>query len=76
MDMIVKEDGLRIDSFGTKRWYKHNELHRLDGPACIGNSGFKSWWLYGVYHFEDNYNKLISNLPLLYWNRFKQGKWI
>jgi hypothetical protein len=63
-------------SENNKRWYRHNKLHRIDGPAFEGYDGRKSWWLYGIRYLEEEHSILISNLPLLYWNRFKDGKWI
>ena len=32
-------------------YYLDNELHRIDGPAIVLNTGYKEWW------FED---KLIN----------------
>ena len=61
---------------GTKHWFVNGEYHRLDGPASVWYDGYKHWWLYGKKYPESEYNSLVSNLPLLYWNRFKLGKWI
>ena len=67
---------LRIDSDGTKIWRRNHEYHRIGGPALEWANGNKTYWLYGNFYTEEYYNKLISNLPLLYWNRFKMGEWI
>ena len=53
-----------------------DRYHRLDGPALEYSDGSKIWRLYGNYYTEDEYNYLVSNLPLLYWKRFKMGEWI
>jgi hypothetical protein len=39
--------GLKIDRFGTKRYYENNELHREDGPASERSDGSKYWYLDG-----------------------------
>ena len=70
------KDGLDIDFVGNKRWYKGGKLHRIGGPASVWYDGYKHWWLYGTHYLEDEYNKAISNKPLLYWNRFKKGEWL
>jgi hypothetical protein len=93
------KNGLIIDDYGNKVWYKNDKLHRVGGPAAkwhwgqtdwykngklhrVGgpaiecDDGEKWWWLYNKEYKESEYNTLVSNLPLLYWNRFKEGKWI
>ena len=93
------EDGLHIDKFGNKNWYKDGKQHRKDGPAAVYPNGLQEWgqngllhriggpaieddlgyteWrLYGKKYEESDYNHVVSNLPLLYWNRFKEGRWI
>jgi hypothetical protein len=59
---------------GDKYWYKHGELHRINGPACEFESFVNGYYLYGYSYTKEEYNKLIENIPLLYWNRFKEGK--
>ena len=61
------KDGLIIDDYGDKFWYTGGLLHRIDGPA-------NEWWLYDEQYTGEEYNKAISNIPLLYCNRFKEGE--
>lgn len=37
---------------GSKAWFKHGVMHRLDGPAFDGNA-CKEWQLNGLTHRED-----------------------
>ena len=63
-------------SNGNIIWYKHDKRHRIDGPAIEFINGDIEWWLYDEQYTEEEYNKLISNIPLLFWNRFKKGEWL
>jgi hypothetical protein len=47
------KNGLHIDSDGTKRWYKDDKHHRLDGPAIERVDGIKEWWVDGKRHRTD-----------------------
>jgi hypothetical protein len=47
------KNGLSINSFRTKRYYKDNLLHREDGPAVEYTNGIKCWYIYGKYHRID-----------------------
>jgi hypothetical protein len=47
------EPKLEIDMWGNKRWYLHNKLHRVDGPAVEYADGHKSWWLNGTHYYFD-----------------------
>ena len=42
-----------IDEFGSKRWFKEGEFHRLDGPAVEYANGSKYWDKEGELHRED-----------------------
>ena len=43
-----------IDDCGNKRWYNEDGLlHREDGPAYEGCTGFKEWYINGKRHKED-----------------------
>jgi hypothetical protein len=43
-----------INEYGTTRWYnKQGQLHRLDGPAVILDSGQKEWYVNDLRHRED-----------------------
>jgi hypothetical protein len=64
-------NGEIINCLGDRYWYLYGKLHRIDGPAIEYSCGYKYWWLYGEHYTEFDYNKLVSNLPLLYWNQFK-----
>jgi hypothetical protein len=46
-------NGLIINEYGTKYWYKNDLLHRTDGPAIICISGHKSWFFEGKCHRTD-----------------------
>jgi hypothetical protein len=65
-----------VYSDGDTCWYKNGLRHRIGGPAYKGYNGDEFWYLYGYLYDEDDYNHSISNLPLLYWNRFKKGEWV
>ena len=67
---------LDIDPNGDKWLYKNNVFHRIGGPAIEWKNGKKVWWLYGKQYKESEYIHLVSNLPLLYYERFKKGEWI
>lgn len=46
-----RKDGLHIDDFGNKRWYKKGLLHRdNDEPAVIMADGSKGWFIKGKAH--------------------------
>lgn len=50
------------------RWYQHNELHRLDGPAVLFANGQREWWREGILHRQDG--------PALYKEGEEQyGEW-
>lgn len=62
-----------IDSWGTKHWYHCNAAHSIDVIEIEYSNGDKMFHLYGDHYFsEEEYNKVMSNLPLLYWNRYKE----
>ena len=64
---IPNKNGCYIDENGTKAYYMNNLYHREDGPAIEWSWDSKSWFLFDLPYSEDEYNKLVSNLPLLYW---------
>jgi hypothetical protein len=47
------KNGLDINEFGTKRWYKDDLLHRDDGPAIEWDNGTKFWFKNNQLHRED-----------------------
>jgi hypothetical protein len=47
------KNGIIIDGYGTKRYYKNNKLHRIDGPAIERADGTKHWWINGKRHRLD-----------------------
>ena len=49
------KQGLIIDVFGDKRWYKDDLYHREDGPAIEVCEGYKSWYINGKRHREDGH---------------------
>ena len=48
-------DGLNIDSNGTKRWYLNGKQHRTDGPAVEFKDGTKLWYLNDESLSENDY---------------------
>jgi hypothetical protein len=50
---MIKEYTVKIDGFGTKRWYQNGLIHRDDGPAVECSNGSKMWFLNGKRHRED-----------------------
>jgi hypothetical protein len=44
------KNGLEIDRFGNKYWYKNGKLHRDDGPAMELVNGDKEWYKDGKCH--------------------------
>ena len=56
------------DRCGSTYYYRKWTTHRIDGPAKTFWDGSKYYYLFDVNYSEDVYNKLINNLPLLYWN--------
>jgi len=46
------KNGLIVDSFGDKRYFLNDLLHREDGPAIECPNGDKSWWKNGNLHRE------------------------
>ena len=76
-DYLHRIDGPAVEwADGTREWYLYGLLHRIDGSAIEWSYGDKQWWLYNHIYPEEEYNHLVSNLPLLYWNRFKEGLWL
>jgi hypothetical protein len=48
----MKTYTVKIDEYGTKRWYLNGKLHREDGPAIEGSDGSK-WYINDKLHRED-----------------------
>jgi len=46
-------NGLIIDKYGDKRWYKDDLLHREDGPAVECTIGNKYWFIEDKLHRVD-----------------------
>ena len=44
------KNGLVVDEYGNKIWYKNNLFHREDGPAIIYTDGNKYWFIEGKPH--------------------------
>jgi hypothetical protein len=47
------KNGLKIDKYKTKRYYKDDLLHREDGPAVEYPNGDKFWYINNKLHRED-----------------------
>jgi len=50
-------DGLNINSNGTKYWYLNGKRHRTDGPAIEYCNGDGFWYLNGINISEEQYLK-------------------
>ena len=44
---------VKVDDYGTKRWYLDDKLHCEDGPAVEYADGTKLWYLNSNLHRED-----------------------
>jgi hypothetical protein len=53
MNKNKNESKCKVLKDGTKKWYKNNKLHRLDGPAIEWADGDKYWYKEGKYHREN-----------------------
>ena len=53
---------VKVDEFGTKRWYVNGKLHREDGPAVEYANGSKHWYLNGVNYAEVECRKQLNKL--------------
>ena len=51
--MSDRDKVYKFSKFGHEYWYKNNELHREDGPACTRSDGSKYWFLNGKRHRLD-----------------------
>jgi hypothetical protein len=47
------KDGMIVDEYGNKYWYKNDLRHRIDGPAVIRSNGTKYWYFEGKLHRTD-----------------------
>jgi hypothetical protein len=47
------KNGLIVNQDGSKRWYKDDKLHRVDGPAVELASGSKKWYIDDQFHRTD-----------------------
>jgi hypothetical protein len=48
-----QSDQMRVDEWGTKRWYLNDKLHRIGAPAIEWYDGVKTWAQHGKLHRED-----------------------
>ena len=46
---------VKVDDYGTKRWYLDDKLHCEDGPAVEYVNGNKLWYLDGKLHRTDGH---------------------
>ena len=58
---------IKIDEYGTKRYYENNRLSRDDGPACEYDNGDKVWYKNGVLHREDGPAVELTNGDKYWW---------
>ena len=58
---MQQQPEMKINSYGTKRWYLNGKLHREGGPATEWSDGLKEWWLNGQYHREGGPAIVLAN---------------
>ena len=46
---------IKIDEYGTKRYYVNKVLHREDGPAVEFSDGEKNWYLNNTYYGSNSH---------------------
>jgi len=46
-------NGLFVDEYGAKRWFKDGQYHREDGPAVERKNGYNEWYKNDKCHRED-----------------------
>ena len=56
------ENGLYVDEYGNKSWYKNGKMHREDGPAVIETDGSKEWFINGVEYSEEGWKEKVKSL--------------
>ena len=67
------KNGLKVDQYGNKSWYKNGKYHREDGPACEYANGDKFWYKSGKQHREDGPAVELNNGTYFeYWLDGKQ----
>ena len=73
-NLLHRDDDLpAIECSNGDKWYYRKGLsHRIWGHAIEWSDGEKWWYLFGVEYTEDDYNTLMSNLPLLYWKTWNK----
>ena len=47
------KNGLVVNLYGSKCWYKDGLLHREEGPAEEHPNGNKAWYFHGKFHRID-----------------------
>jgi hypothetical protein len=50
---IIMKNGMIVNEYGTKYWYKNDLLHRTEGPAVIYSDGAQAWFFEGKQHRVD-----------------------
>jgi hypothetical protein len=65
---LHREDGpaFVMGDGDVQEYYQHDRLHRVNGPAVIGN-GRKEWWFNGLLHREDGPAIEYDNGRVKYW---------
>ena len=60
-------NGIIVDRYGTKIYYKDDVFHREDGPAVIHLDGAMSYWIDGKRHRKDGPAVIYPTGTLEYW---------
>lgn len=50
--VLHRVDGPALVKNGSKVWYRNGKLHRVDGPGKERASGYRAWYINGVFIFS------------------------
>jgi hypothetical protein len=75
LSVSLPNGGYKITEEGTTSYYdSERKLHREDGPALIGHTGIKKWYIHGVLHREDGPAEIDDRVGL-YGGRVYREMW-
>ena len=61
------KNGLVINKYGSKIYYKDDKLHREDGPAIVYSDGGMEYYINDIRHREDGPAIIYADGRLEYW---------